>query len=98
MGRAIATPRTFNLTAALAVTAVADLVLHRLLERLSLPQHPSGVARFAAEAGRFAFHLGGVLGLLLVVTALLLALRRHDLFPRSMRFAVATIALFFVAL
>jgi hypothetical protein len=96
MARALARP--FNLTAALAVTAVAELVLHRLLERLFLPQHPAGVARVAAEAGRFAFHLSGVLGLLLVVVALMMALRDQNLFPRSMRFAVATIALFFVAL
>src|SRR4051794_34925566 len=91
------TARPLNLTAALAVVAVADLVLHRLVERLFLPQHPTGLARVAADAGRFAFHLGGVLGLILVVVALFIGLRRGDLFPRSMRFAVGSIALFFVA-
>ena len=88
----------FNLTAALAVAALGDLVLHRLIERLFLPQHPSGAGRVAAEVGRFAFHLAGVLGLVVLVYGLVVALRRSELFPRSMRFAVGVIALFFVAL
>lgn len=88
----------FNLTAALAVAALAELVLHRLIERLFLPQQPSGVARVAADIGRFAFHLGGVLGLVVLVYALAVAVRRDQLFPRSMRFAVGIIALFFVTL
>src|SRR3954469_20538479 len=88
--------RPFNLTAALAVVAVADLALHRLVERLFLPQHPTGFLRVLGEAGRFAFHLGGVLGLVVVVVALLSYLRRPELFPRSMRFAFGSIALFFV--
>jgi hypothetical protein len=86
----------FNLTAALAVVAAADLVLHRLIERLFLPQQPTGLARVAGEAGRFAFHLGGVLGVVLVVVTLFTGIRRGDMFPRSMRFAVASIGLFFV--
>jgi hypothetical protein len=90
------TARRLNLTAALSVVALADLVLHRLLERLFLSQHPTGLARVAAETGRFAFHLGGVLGLALVTATLFDSLRRTDLFPRSMRFAVASIGLFFV--
>jgi hypothetical protein len=88
--------RPFNLTAALAVVAAADLVLHRLIERLFLPLNPMGLARVASEAGRFAFHLGGVLGLVLVVSTLFNNLRREDLFPRSMRFVVGVIGLFFV--
>jgi hypothetical protein len=90
------TARPFNLTATLSVVAVADLVLHRLLDRLFLPQHPTGLARVLGEAGRFAFHLGGVLGLILVVLTLVTGLRHGDLFPRSMRFAVSSVALFFV--
>jgi hypothetical protein len=89
-------PRPFNLTATLAVVAVLDLLLHRL-DRLFLPQHPTGFLRVADDAGRFAFHLGGVLGLVLVTITLFTSLRRGDLFPRSMRFAVAGIAAFFVA-
>src|SRR5256885_5130967 len=88
--------RRLNLTAALAVAAVAELLLHRLLDRLFLPQNPTGVARLAGDLGRFAFHLGGVLGLVVLVGALLSLLRRGDLFPRPMRYAVAIIALFFV--
>jgi hypothetical protein len=88
--------RRLNLTAALAVAAAADLLLHRLLDRLFLPQHATGVARWAEDLGQFAFHLGGVLGLLVLVGALFSLLRRGDLFPRGMRYAVAIIALFFV--
>src|SRR4051794_9554308 len=90
------TARRLNLTAALSVVALADLVLHRLIERLFLSQHPTGLARMAAEAGRFAFHLGGVLGLVLVAATLYGSLRWGELFPRSMRFAVISIGLFFV--
>jgi hypothetical protein len=88
--------RRMNLTAALAVAAVADLVLHRLLDRLFLPQNPTGLAALAGEAGRFAFHLGGVLGVVVLVGALVRLFRRGDLFPRPMRYAVAGIALFLV--
>jgi hypothetical protein len=89
--------RRLNLTAALAVAAVADLLLHRLLDRLFLPQNPTGLARVAGDLGQFAFHLGGVLGLVVLVGALVMLLRRGDLFPRPMHYAVAIIALFFVA-
>jgi hypothetical protein len=90
------TARRFNLTGALAVVAVGDLVMHRLIERLFLPQQPTGLARLASEAGRFAFHLGSVLGLALVALTLYDSLRREDIFPRSMRFAVSIVGLFFV--
>jgi tryptophan-rich sensory protein len=90
------TARRLNLTAALSVVAVADLVLHRLIERLFLSQHPTGIARLCAEGGRFAFHLGGVLGLALVAATLYDNLRRTDLFPRSMRFAIASTGVFFL--
>jgi hypothetical protein len=90
------TARPFNLTATLSVVAVADLVLHRLIERLFLPQHPTGLARVAGDLGRFAFHLGSVLGLVVVALTIYGCLRRGELFPRSMRFAVGSIGLFFV--
>jgi hypothetical protein len=94
--RSMTTARRLNLTAALSLVALADLVLHRLIERLFLSQHPTGLARALAETGRFAFHLGGVLGLVLVAATLFGSLRREDLFPRSMRFAVGSIGLFFL--
>jgi hypothetical protein len=93
----MARERPLNLTAALTAAAVADLVLHRVISRLFLPQRPSdAVSRLATEAGRFAFHLGGVLGIVVVATALVLGLRRSGLFPRSMTVAVGVVALFFV--
>jgi hypothetical protein len=93
--RELAAPRRFNLTAALAVAAVADLLFHRLGERLFFPQHPTGLQGVAAVLGRFAFHLGGVLGLLVLVTALVLLIRRDEFFPRAMRVAVAIIGVVF---
>jgi hypothetical protein len=87
--------RPFNLTAALAAVAVADLVLRRLAERLFLPQHPTGALRVVGDAGRFAFHLGGVLGLAVAVVALVTYLRRAEVFPRSMRLAFGIVATFF---
>src|SRR5438045_1196246 len=86
---------SFNLTATLAVAAIADLVLHRLIEQLFLPSQPMGAARAAAELNRFAFHLDGVLSLVLVIMSLVSALRRGQLFPASMRFAVTPVALVF---
>ncbi len=92
-------PRGLNLTAALAVIAILDLVAHRLVARLFLPQEPNDTVRtLAASVARFVFHLGGVLGLLVVVTALVRVLVRNDLFPRTMRFAAGTIAMFFAAI
>jgi hypothetical protein len=91
-------PGRLNLTAALAAVAVIDLLLHRLFGRLFLPQHPTGLAGLAGTAGRFVFHLGGVLGLVVLVGALVIALRRDDLFPRLMSYVASGIALFFVAI
>jgi hypothetical protein len=88
----------FNLTAALAAAALADLVFHRLIDRLFLPQQPTGLSRVAADIGRFAFHLEGVLGLFLLIASLVLLLRRGDLFPRLTRFTVGGIGLFFACL
>lgn len=86
-----------NLTAVLCVAATADLVLHRLIERLFLPQHPVGIAAVAALVGRFAFNLSSVLGWALVAVTFFTALRRGDLFRGFMRLSVGVVALFFVA-
>jgi hypothetical protein len=89
--------RRMNLTAALVVAAMGDLVLHRLANRVFLPQHPTGLAWLAGEAGRFSFHLGGVLALVVLIGAMVAVLRRGDLFPRPMSYAVAGISIFFVS-
>lgn len=88
-----------NLTAALAVAAIFELVLHRLVGRLFLPLRPdTSAAQVVSEIGRFAFHLGGVLALILLVSALWGLFRRQELYPRPIRFAVAIVALFLAAL
>lgn len=88
-----------NLTGVLALTALADLLLHRLAAHIFLPaQGASGLARLFGNTGLFAANLGGVLGLILVITALLRALRGETVFPRSMRITVSAVALVFVML
>jgi hypothetical protein len=96
MPKAIPSP---NLTAILALAAVADLVLYRLGSHVFLPSQPVwGVARVLSDLGLFASNLGGVLGVVLVAMVLLHALRGDAIFPRSMRITVSTIGLFFVVL
>jgi len=96
MPKAIPSP---NLTAVLALAAVADLVLYRLGSHVFLPSQPSwGAARVLSDIGFFMSNLGGVLGVVLVVMVLLHALRSDTIFPRSMRITVSTIGIFFVSL
>jgi hypothetical protein len=94
--------RAGNLTAALAAIAFLELLLNRLGNRLFLPHStvpgesglsPSG--RLLLDSGPFLFHLTGILALLVLLGTLVGLLRRGELFPRSMRFAVAVIALAF---
>lgn len=88
-----------NLTGALALTALADLFLHRLAAHIFLPaQGSTGLVRVLSEVGLFAANLGGVLGLILILVALLRALRGETVFPRSMRITVSAVALVFVLL
>jgi hypothetical protein len=94
--------RTFpapNLTAVLAVAALADLVLFRITSAVFLPSHSGTTAeRWLAGVALFASNLSGVLALVLAVAALLYALGSDQIFPRSMRITVSTIGLFFCAL
>lgn len=96
MRKAIPSP---NLTAVLAVAALADLLLYRLVSHVFLPSQPAwGLARVLSDLGLFMSNLGGVLGVVLVAVVLLRALRGDTIFPRSMRITVSTIGLFFVML
>jgi len=88
-----------NLTAVLAMTALGELIFYRVLNAAFLPAQPSTTAqRWLVDFGAFLSNLSGVLGLLLAVAGLVHALGSRRLFPRSMRFTVTTIALFFSAL
>jgi hypothetical protein len=95
-------PKAFpspNLTAVLAVAALADLLLLRLASHVFLPSQPAwGVARVLSDLGRFMSNLGGVLGVVLIAVVLLRALRGNTIFPPSMRITVSTVGLFFVFL
>jgi hypothetical protein len=88
-----------NLTAVLAMTALGELIFYRVLNAAFLPAQPGTIAqRCLVDLGAFLSNLSGILGLLLAVVGLVRALGSGALFPRSMRFTVSTIALFFSAL
>jgi hypothetical protein len=85
-----------NLTALLALAALADLICYRVLNAIFLPnQGASAVERSLEGFGNYMSNLSGVLALLIVVVALLGALRSEQVFPRSMRITVTTVGLFF---
>jgi hypothetical protein len=89
-----------NLTAVLAVVAVLDLVLHRVLGRLVLagPALATPGGRALAVSGSFASYLAATLGLFIFASSFVRLLRSRALFPRSLRFAASVFALFFVVL
>ena len=88
-----------NLTALLALSALAELVLYRILGAIFLPSRNGTTSeRWAADAGLFASNFSGILALLLVVLALVHGLRSDQIFPRSMRITVSTVGVFFTLL
>jgi hypothetical protein len=92
-------PPTPNLTALLALAALADLLLFRVASRVFLPTHDGTRSeRWLMATGLFAANFASILGLVLIVIALLAALGADRVFPRSMRITVSTIGLFFCVL
>jgi hypothetical protein len=92
-------PTPPNLTALLALAALADLVLFRVASRILLPSHDgTRTERWLMAAGLFAANFASILGLVLVVIALIAALGGNRIFPRGMRITVSTIGLFFCVL
>jgi hypothetical protein len=88
-----------NLTALLALSALAELVLYRVVSAIFLPgQNGTAVDRWTAGAGLFVSNFSGILALLLAMVALVYALRSDQIFPRSMRITVTTVGIFFTAL
>jgi hypothetical protein len=88
-----------NLTALLALSALAELVLYRVVSAIFLPsQNGTSAERWVAGAALFVSNFSGILGLLLAVVALVHALRSDQIFPRSMRITVTTVGIFFSAL
>ncbi len=90
----------FNLTAVLAVLAVLDLLVDRLLTRLFLPaaSGADGGAHGLVWLGAFVSHLAGALALLVFATSFLGLIRRRELYPRSLRMVASILAVFFVLL
>jgi len=92
-------PPAPNLTAVLALAALADLVLYRIASAIFLPSGSGTAAeRWAADAALFFSNLSSILALVLAVVALLFALSGNQVFPRSMRITVSTVGLFFCTL
>jgi len=92
-------PPAPNLTALLALAALADLVFYRVGTTIFLPsQGGTPAERWAAGTALFFSNLSGILALVLAAVALLVALGGDQVFPRSMRITVSTVGLFFCAL
>lgn len=89
-----------NLTAVVAVLALFDLVVDRLVLRLFMPAtNPGGSGLgWLAFVAAFISYLGGALALLLFASSFLGLIRRRELFPRSLRMVASILAVFFVVL
>jgi len=84
-----------NLTALLALAALADLVFYRIIDAIFLPgQSGSASERWLSDFSLFVSNLAGILALFMAVVATVQALRSEQVFPRSMRITVSTISLF----
>ena len=88
-----------NLTALLALSALAELVSYRVLSAIFLPsQNGTTAEHWAAGAALFVSNFAGILALLVAIAALVHALRSDQIFPRSMRITVSTVGFFFTVL
>ena len=89
-----------NLTAVVAVLALLDLLVDRLLTRLFLPAsslaHP--LVQTLVAVGAFVSYLGGALAVMVFASSFLGLIRRRELFPRSLRMVASILAVFFVLL
>jgi len=95
--RSLAAASRFNLTAALALVALCELVYHRVGAQLYLPY--VGLSRnlnVGLEGlSTFVSHLAGLLGLLVLLNTLLVKDNRRHLFPVPMRVALIVVSAFF---
>jgi hypothetical protein len=88
-----------NLTALLALAALADLLLYRITNAIFLPSHEgTATERWLSDIALFASNFSGILALVLAVAALVSAMGEDRIFPRSMRITVSTVGLFFCGL
>ena len=93
--------RAGNLTAALLLVSLLELLVNRLANRLFLPRSSVSharhfsLARLVSDSGPFLFHLTGLLALLVLLVAIVGMLRRGELFPKTVRFTVVLIGAVF---
>ena len=88
-----------NLTAILALAALADLWLYRVVNAVFLPSHEgTPLERWTATTALFCSNFASILALVLAMAAIYSALSGERVFPRSMRITVSTIGLFFCTL
>jgi hypothetical protein len=81
-----------NLTALLALAALADLLLYRITSAIFLPSQEGTTAeRILANTALFFANFSGIL-------ALVSAMSDDRVFPRSLRITVSTVGLFFCGL
>ena len=88
-----------NLTALLAISALGELIFYRVLNTAFLSAQPGTLAqRCLVGFGFFISNFSGILALALVVLGLIRALGEDRVFPRSMRYTVTAIGIFFSVL
>jgi hypothetical protein len=88
-----------NLTAALVVVAVIDLVVDRLMGRLFLsPGCRTQLGCLWLRTGPFLLHLTGTLALIVVAGGIAGHLKRGELFPKGMRLTIAALSMVFLLL
>ncbi len=90
--------RRLNLTAVLALLAVLELVINRIVGHLFVPMSRANTlpGSVLGETGTFLFYLVGVLGLWLFAAGLTGLLLRREFFPQTVRLTAALFGLFFV--
>jgi hypothetical protein len=88
-----------NLTAALVVVAVLDLVIDRLMGRLFVaPGCRTGWGCLWLGTGPFLLHLTGALALIVAAGGIAGHLKRGELFPKGMRLTIAALSMVFLLL
>ena len=88
-----------NLTAALVVVALLEVVVNRLLGHLfATPACHTALGCLALRAGPFLLYLTGLLALVVLAGGIAGHLLRGELFPRGMRITIGALSMVFLIL